>query len=358
MKLERIPIGIENEEIVSVEATERQKLEFIVVCSSGNAYILDLAVREPKFIGKLSFPVTYSEDLLKYFELIGGKKAFLQIKSYNNYVCITQKFGLHGVVFDIENSRFKKELKRGDYHVEHCTFPIAFYSDGDSTYLIHGTDWNRLDITCLDTDELLTDRVVDYETDTNYFDYFHSSLLMSPDGKSFTSNGWHWHPYGKITAYAINSFLTSFECSNATVDLYKEVRRRYYYEMEWDRPLCWLDNRTIAVGLGQLRFDDGLRPRSGCGVLFYDVEARCRKSSFRCAGFGLTSEGDVLGDLFYDESNSRLIVLHRALGLTICDLQGNVVLTDAAITHHRYSSESRLFYRFGENKIELRTLEA
>jgi hypothetical protein len=180
---------------------------------------------------------------------------------------------------------------------------------------------------------------------------------LSPNGNSFTSNGWHWHPHGEITVYAIESFFKSFESSNIEVDLRKETRRRYYYDMEWDRPLCWLDNKTLAIGLRHLRFDDGSRPRFGSGILIYDVETKSRKGSFRFDGFVSTLEGDVDGHLFYDGVNDYLIALDRITGVTICDIHGRVLLSDSNISDYRYSPRHSAFYRFSENRVDLRRFD-
>ena len=249
--IERVPIGIDNEEVFSIDALNRKSGEFALVCKSGNVYLFDQLSCLSKLIGKLNFPVKYSEDYFTYAELIGDKKELLQITSYGNYVGITQKYGLSGVVLNLENFQFNKKLQRGNYQVEHCTFPIAFFSAENSTYLIHGTDWNRLDITHLESDKLITERVVDYETHSNYFDYFHSSLSVSPDSKYFTSNGWHWGPCDVITAYSIEEFLTRFELAHIALN-YGPVDG-----YNWDRPMGWIDNRTVVIGYNKQEENEG-----------------------------------------------------------------------------------------------------
>ena len=149
---QEISLQIDNEEFVFADLTNREHMEFIVVCKGGNVYLFDCSTNRSQLLGTLEFPLEYSEDLFKYSELIGSRRDLLQVETYKDYVCIAQKYGQNGMIFNLENSEYKKELKRGDYCVEHCTFPIAFYSEQDSTFLIHGTDWNRLDITCLETE--------------------------------------------------------------------------------------------------------------------------------------------------------------------------------------------------------------
>ena len=146
------------------------------------------------------------------------------------------------MVVNTENRSFSKKLIRGDYCVEHCSYPVAFYEYKNETYLIHATDWNRLDITNLNTDSLLTERVVDYDTKTKYFDYFHSKLYISPNHKNFISNGWIWQPYDTITAYSIKEFLEKYELSNKVVEF--EPTTGY----NWDRPVCWINDELLCVG--------------------------------------------------------------------------------------------------------------
>ncbi len=167
-----ISLNIENEDVVFADFTNRETLELIVVSKSGNIFLFDCKAQSKSLVNKLSF-VSY--------------KLNLQLYSFNDYVCLVQKNGTDGMVFNLSDSNYQKNLKRGDYCAHESLFPIAFFSKGNQTFLIHGTDWNRLDITSLETDELLTNRIVEYETNSNYFDYFHASLLLTPDSKSFIS---------------------------------------------------------------------------------------------------------------------------------------------------------------------------
>ena len=113
--IKEISLKTDNEEIVFVESTDRDNVEFVIVCKSGNVYLFDYSFRKVRFIGVLEFPCEYSEDHFKSFESFGYIKEFLQINSFKHYICITQKYGQNGVVFNLENSEFNKKLKRGGY---------------------------------------------------------------------------------------------------------------------------------------------------------------------------------------------------------------------------------------------------
>jgi len=336
--IERIPIRIDNQEPIFVEATERTTVEFVVVCKSGNVYLVDPLSRQPKLLGKLNFPLTYSKDFFKYSELTSNEKAFLQIKSHGNYVSITQKFGLSGVVFNLGDSRFSKELHRGDYCAEHCTFPIAFYSEDDSTFLIHGTDWNRLDITHLQSDKLRTERVVEYRTNSNYFDYFHSSLSVSPDSKYFTSNGWVWGPCDVITVYSLSECYSKYELAHTSLNF--EPVDGY----NWDRPMCWIDNRTIGVGYNR-REDDENVANFPSEIIFVDVLLNEITNRIAFDGFALSQYGAAEGELFYDAERNWFIGLNNQSGLVVSDMKGIPLNSDNSLRAHKYSPKHRILYQ-------------
>ena len=95
------------------------------------------------------------------------------------------------------------KLSDDDYHYEQSMFPAALSCMKGETLLIHGTGWNRLDITDPRNGTLLTDRVIHanglvdgrYVRAEHDLDYFHGQLLVSPDG-----DGWQTTCIRKRTA--------------------------------------------------------------------------------------------------------------------------------------------------------------
>ena len=371
---EIISLKIENEEIVFADLTNRENLEVVAVCKSGNIFLIDLHKGFETFLTKLPFdsvpnliedfnPLEMLENLsqseliqllentpsevesienltAKNQDFVNNLSLNAKLYSFNNYVCIVQNNGTSGVVLNLSNRNFHKKLERGNYHVEHCSFPIAFYAKDNQTFLIHGTDWNRLDITCLETDELLTDRIVDYDGNSNYFDYFHSSLLVSPDAKHFTTNGWHWHPFGQIYCFSIDNFLQKFEFSHQSVNVSDEC----YYDLDWNRPLCWIDNKTLAIGFNQ-QICDEKQHKFPTEVLFFDIAENKIVRRIDFDGFSLSSEGDVNGELFYDYKNQHLIGLNKKSCILVTDLNGNEVYKQSDLITHKYSLKHRMFYQ-------------
>lgn len=378
----RISLEIENEKIAFADLTNGETLEIVAVCESGNIFLIDLESREKVFLATLPFnsipnllddfnPLEVLENLsqteliqllenqslnVDSIESIAKKnKSFVKnlslnakLYSYSNYICIVQNKGTSGVVLDLSKPDFQKRLERGDYHVGYCTFPIAFYEKDNQTFLIHGTDWNRLDITCLETDELITKRVIDYDTDSNYFDYFHSSLLVSPDAKHFTTNGWHWHPFGQIYCFSIDNFLQKFELSYQAVDVCDED----FYDLDWDRPLCWIDEKTLAIGFNQQICDEN-QGKFPSEILFFDIIQNKIRRRIKFDGFSLGLEGEVRGKLFYDDEKQQIIGLNDRSGVLIADLNGRKIAQYSDLTSYSYSPKHKLFYQLSDKNRQL-----
>lgn len=373
MENKEISLDIEDEEIVFADLTNRENLEVVAVCKSGNIFLVEPEKKSKTFLTKLPFnsvpnlsedfnPLEVLENLspaelirllenqpseVESLEIIAEKnKDFVnnltldaKLYSFKDYICIVRNKGRTGIVLDLTNPNFYKKLERGDYQVEHCSFPIAFYEKNNQTFLIHGTDWNRLDITCLETDELLTERIVDYDTNSNYFDYFHSSLLVAPDAEHFTSNGWVWHPYDRITIYPIKDFLDSFEKSHIDVD-FGDVDG-----YNWDRPLCWIDRHTLGIGYNKREANDGTGDFVS-EIIFVDIVKNEIADRIEFDGFALSEYGATEGDLFYDRERQRFIGLNNKKGALISTIKGEKIFEDKSLTSHKYSASHRLFYRF------------
>lgn len=268
----------------------------------------------------------------------------LEIYSFKTYVALVDNKGTAGIVWNLEDSQYQKDLVRGDYQVEHCSFPIAFYEKDNQTFLIHGTDWNRLDITCLETDELLTDRRIDQDSELNYLDYFHSQLAVSPDNKYFISNGWYWQPYDVITIYTIADFLHLYELEHREVSL--DGRDAGYL---WDRPLAWVDPETFAIGWNQQEVDDDEEFPSE--LLFITARDNQIVKRIEVDGFDVHS-----GKLFHDPEQQRLIACNNEQGLTVVDYDGRVLLREPKFEADGYSEYFGWFFYRSKNKLVLTRL--
>ena len=327
---ETISLNLENEEIVFGDLSDRENLELIIVSKSGNIFLFNCQTEISSSLAKLSF---------------NPYQLNLQIHGFENYICITQKNGLQGMVIDISNPRFQKNIERIDYHAAHCLFPIGFYKKDGQTFLIHGTEWNRLDITCLETDELLTNRI-----SSNNFDYFHSSLLVSPDAKHFTSNGWVWSPYDGITVYSIENFLEEFEMS------YRAINFEPVDGYNWDRPLCWIDNKTLGVGYNK-REDGESKEDFPSEIIFVDIVENQMINRIEFDGFELSEYGAAVGNLFFDSTENQFIGLNNKSGLLITDINGSKIYKDNFLISHKYSKRHKLFYQIDRKQKSLEIIK-
>lgn len=333
-----IPVGRGNYKIAAFQLTERDQLEAIVIYETGEMVLVGEHNGTERELRSLDFTVSELE---------------LEIHTFSNYVCVVQKHGLRGVVLDLADEDFKLDLTRGEYLPEHCVFSIGFYENYGLTYLIHATDWNRLDITCMETGELLTDRIIDYETEKNYFDYFHSSLAVSPKYTKFTSNGWVWHPWDIITVYEIKDFLSGFEMSHRTVDIGGYSERGGY---NWDRPLCWIDDDSLGIGhnKGEGYEGNATMSRFPSEILIYDTVTNSLKNRIEFDGFQVLENGEAKGELHFDQDRERFISLNPKSGLLVTDKFGKVLSKDEDATTSRYSAQHNLLYRLD---TELKNIE-
>jgi len=327
-----------DENIVFVDLINRAEIEAIAVTETGRVIVIDIGSGDSIDIGELCF----DPSLLR-----------LQSQSFNDYVCVSQIYSTRGTVLDLTDRRFSKRLERGDYCAEVSTFPIAFLASENGTLLIHGTDWNRLDITRLETDELLTDRVVDYDAELNFFDYFHSGLSVSPDSQSFISNGWHWHPYGQITSYTVERFLEEFESSHLDLELTDDLDAGdACFQLGWDRPVCWIGDNTLGIGYSRTEgyFGEKQFPSE---ILIYDLRANKIVRRVEFDAFPVGSDNEFSGDLHFNADKEQFIGLNKRTGLLIADIDGRIVANDPELRGWKYNAFHKLFYKANENEKRL-----
>jgi hypothetical protein len=323
-------IIIPKEKILFADFTNRKALELIVLCESGNIYCY--------IIENKKFRLLYANYPVQ-------SNAF-KLYSFKNYICLVENRQTKGIVLNLEIPGFKLELSRGEYQVEHCSFPIAFYSAENKDFLIHGTDWNRLDITCLDNLQIKTDRLVDYDSKTNYFDYFHSLLSVSPDGTHFSSNGWIWSPVDVITIYSVENFLKEYELSQHS--LYFGQTSGYF----WDRPLCWIDNNMIAIAYNQAE-DEELKADYITQILLIDIEQDEIVKRLECPVFKPNEYGEAMGSLYFDNNQNRIIAIGQQSGLYIQTLDGKLIYSDLDFKPLHFSVIHSFFYKLDDEKSEM-----
>jgi hypothetical protein len=245
---------------------------------------------------------------------------------------VVNTYGQHGLVLNLEIGLATMQLERDDYCVDVCYFPVAFFQDGQRVLLVHGTDWNRLDIADPRTGEALTERSFDVKPDqkhsAHHLEYFHGRLRISPDQRWVVDDGWIWHPMGSVLVLNLQRWLhENLWESEDGPSLLSCCQRDGY----WGGPLCWIDERTVAVwGYGDDA--DWLLP----AVRFFDIVAEKELDWF--AG--------PEGELVYDE---YLFALSEQHGLTAWDVAtGERVFAEPGFHPTRYHRRAKQFLQINE----------
>jgi len=178
----------------------------------------------------------------------------LHLSQDGDLVAVVNPFGQYGVVADLASGQITMRLERGNDHTKHCRFPISFINLDGRTLLVHAKAWNRLDVSDPRTGKLLTERGPTYyqtgeAQPPHYLDYFHAGLLASPNGEWIADNGWVWHPVGAVRTWSLRGWVEENVWESEDGPSLRTLCRRDYF---WGRPLCWLDDLTLAIwGYGE-----------------------------------------------------------------------------------------------------------
>lgn len=250
-----------------------------------------------------------------------------RVYCYGCYIALVNNRNVKGVVINVEDREWCLPLNREDYHAEVCSFPIAFFTHADATHLLHGTDWNRLDITNLQSGQCVTERTISYDPKINYFDYFHGLLHMSPDEQHFVSTGWHWHPVDWIYAWNVGRFMHTYEIGSTDL---RRPGERDDYGCVWDRPVCFIDDATVAYGHnvheGE-RQNDATPPSQ---LVILDVKTGRVSERIKFDYFAFATElHEIKGSLHFDRQAEQFITFSDAHDLVITNRAGKLIGQDA-----------------------------
>ncbi|MCM3170856.1 hypothetical protein [Paenibacillus sp. MER 99-2] len=167
---------------------------------------------------------------------------------------VSNVYGQHAAVYDLLDGKEILQLSRDDYHYDVSTYPLSFAYIDQRLILVHGTEWNRLDLTDVLLGESLTVRHTpihhndssqntdEPDTSEHYLDYFHGKLSVSPDQKWIVDSGWVWAPLGITRSWSLENWLSHVwesEDGSSIHDLWQT--------MDWDLPSAWIAPHTIAI---------------------------------------------------------------------------------------------------------------
>lgn len=366
--------------ILAIEASAKIADQFLLFDDTGALWLSNVAGTDRRQIAHLASITAFDKPI--------------EVTLHEPYACVVERFGLHGAVVDLRNGAIR-EIQREDYHADVSSYSHAFVEHHGKCLLIHQTEWNRLDITDLETGRCMTERQVVYnykpeqrddngaviaaarDDSENYLDFFHSRLHVSPNCKNFLSNGWMWSPVDNIIAYDVSDFFRTFDPGGAKTE--------FGGGYNWDRPCTFIDDDTFVAVVDELKDEEEQDNEPYLPLWFYRISDAHEGHRYRhinafrklaCDAFGLNKYGEVHGDLYYDPNLENLVAISDKGGFLL-GLDGSIKKHDPEVaridrTSHtdfgskyalahldwKYSVLGQCFYRFNQERraIELRHL--
>jgi hypothetical protein len=222
---------------------------------------------------------------------VRGPRCVLRVYRDGGLAAVANTYGSRGAVIDLSTGRVTLALRRDGYHADVSAFPLALAEWDGRPAVVHGTAWNRLDVSDARTGVLLTQRgptacARGEDRPPHYLDYFHCGLSVSPGGHFVADNGWAWHPMGAVTAWSLPRWLGENVWESEDGPSKRVMCWRGYY---WDGPMCWIDDRRLAVW-GYGRDDEWLVP----AAVVYDAATGERTGWFAGPKGSFASDGEHL----------------------------------------------------------------
>ncbi|TYP67392.1 hypothetical protein [Paenibacillus methanolicus] len=333
----------------SIKLFDEELLDIYPLLAKENTYV---AITKNKKIIELDTMQESCNDLFalesEEIEINFDEAISILASSDSNIIAVFNTYGRFGLVIDLSVKQIVMQFSRDDYHFNQTIFPVSFYTRNNQILLIHGTKWNRVDISNPFTGEVLTSRedpefrMINNkpECDDHYLDYFHGQLLVSPNNEWVVSNGWEWHPYGSVTVWNMNQWIANNCWESEDGDSKKELWR---YKEEWNDPICWLSNTTVGIlGKNDSNFcDDEINMPTGNLFRVYDV----------CNGVLLNEFEITYGQLIFD---TFLYCSSKDTGLRVYNIsKGEVLFEDHAIYPQAYHSTSKEFLEVNTNQLSI-----
>lgn len=308
-----------NEPILDLQPlNDATRSQWVALTTLGRLFRLDLDSGETVLLASLpsAIPIDLAEQTRVFLDRCGELAAIVNLH------------GQYGVVLNLSTGVVTMTLDRGGYHNDYADFSVAFLDFAGRTLLIHGTDWNRVDISDPLTGQLLTARTYGEgqgptSRPAHYLDYFHSALALSPTGEWVADNGWVWHPVGIVTTWNVRRWLEENAWESEDGPSKRSLCQRAYF---WGGSVCWIDQHTVAVW-GYGADDEWLLP----AVRFFDVPSGAEVAWFPGPAKQLT----------YDE---YLFSSSEDDGLSVWDVAtGERLFSDPTLTPTHYHRGSRQF---------------
>jgi len=326
--------GLSTESFLDLSRVQSANSRSIALTKSGDLLSIDLMHKTFSTVTAIS-----ESD----FDL--SKPLSINVSPNGNFVALAETRGQRGTVIDLSTGKPTMQLRRDDYHSDVSHFPFAFFVSHEKELIVHGTEWNRLDISDPATGALLTERShavpIDSKTSPDhYLNYFHGRLTVSPNHNWIADDGWVWGPAGIPMTWSLREWVEANPWESEDGESKKDLCQRWYY---WDSPLCWTGDDTLAVwGYGE--DDEWLIP----AVRLFDANSGSELAWF--AGPQVASnDGVTWADTMANSAaplvfDKYLFACSGKYGTSVWDVAGGTcLLEDPSFCPIRYHSGSREF---------------
>jgi hypothetical protein len=219
---------------------------WVLLCEDGSLLRWDGA-GGTRPLARVELPAEQAGRLYRDRVVFGPR---LHVSPSGAWAAVVNDYGRLGVLVHVASGAVRLRLDGGEYHPETVPFSFAFVEHGGRELFVHRTAWNRLDVTDPATGELLTARehgtLPGGERSREHFlDYFHGRLHVSPDGRRVLDDGWVWTPVGVIWAWALGPWIDGNVWESEDGPSRLRLGECWYH---WDRGMCWIDERRVAIG--------------------------------------------------------------------------------------------------------------
>lgn len=331
-------ISLLEEKILDIQPLASKQYTYLAITNQGK--VIEINTQQESVIILFTFEGE---------EIDFNDKISILISPNHEVISVFNTFGRFGLVIDLQLNKILMRFGRDEYHYEQTIFPVSFFLHDKQILLIHGTKWNRLDISNPFTGELLTSRadpVFNMSSDgtginEHYLDYFHGQLLVSPDYEWVVDNGWEWHPIGSVTTWSLKKWINNeWESEDG-----ESKKFLWLGKEDWNEPICWISKSEVGI-LG--KYDTSL----------YDEEEVVNWHKgfvfriFNVCGGSILKEFNIdYGDLFFDE---YLYCSSQDCGFKVYDVSsGMVIFEDKMIRPGVYHSRSKEFLEIMNDEITI-----
>lgn len=120
-----------------------------------------------------------------------------------DFAALFERFGTKAILIDLASGKILRELNRSFYQAHVYEYPILFFELPDKREVLAHCpiEYCRIEFEEVKSGQRLTPRA------SEPFDFFHSRLAATADGKWLLSAGWIWHPVDFICLFDVERVL-------------------------------------------------------------------------------------------------------------------------------------------------------